>query len=215
MRSKKRYNDFNIKKRSFKNKDKYNRLLFGGNEKSIIQKLCKGRPIEECTGNCMYINGKLRKYCKRKNICKKGCQYPCQKIEFNNKIYCIPPDGAGEPQKLEDVIDILSELEITIDDDTLESSTLEPNTLDTDTSNLQTLDNEILTTNLDTDRDNYKDLYSKPKLTMGNTDNLNKDIVTQCNGENHIHNFEKGSVASVLYMNIPEVNNRSGECSIL
>ena len=77
------------------------------------QRICKGRAKEDCidgTGNCQYIDGAKRKYCKRVSKCKKGCQAPCQKIMYNNNAYCIPPDKDGKPQNIEDVKEILSEL---------------------------------------------------------------------------------------------------------
>ncbi len=114
---KKKY--INRSKYKLKNTNKYN-FLIGGEDTDISQKICKGRTKENCndgTGNCKYIEGKKRKYCKRVSRCKKSCDYPCSKILYKNKMYCIPPDKENKPQQIDDVKDILIEL---IVDDTRE-----------------------------------------------------------------------------------------------
>ena len=107
------------KKHSLTYLSKQNNRLYintiGGED--INTKICRGRSKDDCndgTGNCKYVDGAKRKYCKRVSKCKKGCGAPCAKLEIKGKSYCVPPDINGNPQKIEDIQDILSEL--TMDD---------------------------------------------------------------------------------------------------
>ena len=113
VRSKK--NNKKISKNRTKRNTNNNYNISLGDENVHIneQKICKGRTKDSCidgTENCEYIEDVKRKYCKRVSKCKKSCQAPCQKINYNQKMYCLPPDKEGNPQKIEDVKDILSEL---------------------------------------------------------------------------------------------------------
>ena len=141
------------KKRSKQRTNLTNNIYYISKGGDITQKICKGRKKDECddgTGNCKYIDGSKRKYCKRVSKCKKSCGAPCQKIDYDNKVYCIPPDKYGNQQNFEDVKDILSELVI-------EGSTEQGEKIIENTSNDLKLKEKQQNDNIDNDNDNNKD----------------------------------------------------------
>lgn len=190
---------------------KYN-IVKGG--ENTPPKLCKGRTKEQCndgTGDCKYIEGTKRKYCKRVNICKKSCDLPCSKIENNGKLYCIPPDKNGNPRSLDDVKDILAEFEADINIESIESNELDKIELN-DQENLNEKDN---TQNININ-DNL-DIVEEKILKTDQIVNI-KSNITSSNKSNEINqenvNLEEGSVSSILYGK-SNYDSSIGSCSIL
>ena len=190
----------------------------------IHPKICRGRSKDDCndgTGNCKYVDGAKRKYCKRVSKCKKGCGAPCAKLEIKGKSYCVPPDINGNPQKIEDVQDILSEL--TMDDNS--SAPLISDSDNTSIDNMQNVDDYQSTSNIDNTQNvndsddsgyidntqNVNDYQSNSsihtKKTQINKLDLNKNIVEDIG--------ESGSVGSILYGKTDTYSNTTGSCSIL
>ena len=180
-----------------------------GGENSI-PKLCKGRTKEQCndnTGDCKYIDGAKRKYCKRVNICKRSCNYPCTKVENNGINYCIPPDKKGNPQSLEDVKDIMSEFEADIE--TNESEQIDK--IDEIEYNIQQDLNE---THKSKNSEITKYEIDKNEDIVENNIKSDNTINKSLNVNENDNNYEKGSVSSVLYSKSTYDGN-IGSCSIL
>jgi len=223
-----------IKKKKIKNRSKYilkntNKYNFsiGGEDKDIVQKICKGRTKEDCndgTGNCKYIEGNKRKYCKRVSRCNKSCDFPCSKIKYNEKMYCIPPDKDGNPQQIDDVKDILNEL---IAEDTPEKveQIIENNELNQDIVNEDIVNEDIVN----------EDIVNEDIVKQDNIDisirleqqQLNDNIIINKKMKNNEKanviidtlkldspSEEKGSIASILYSK-SNYDNNVGSCSIL
>jgi hypothetical protein len=207
---------------------RYN-ILTGG---EINQRICKGRSKEDCndgTGNCKYIDGKKRKYCKRTIRCKKTCGPPCEKIEYNKKMYCIPPDKNGNKQTFQDVKDIISELVIEnkdeIDEIIVEKKLDDVNLTDSNDGNLSENQQNVNDSNDVNLTDNpQNDNYSND-INSNNEDKIlekatyrdpviSKDTFENNHENNNENNVEKGSVASILYGK-KMYDKNTGSCSIL
>ena len=213
------------KKHSLTYLSKQNNRLYintiGGED--INTKICRGRSKDDCndgTGNCKYVDGAKRKYCKRVSKCKKGCGAPCAKLEIKGKSYCVPPDINGNPQKIEDIQDILSEL--TMDDNI--SAPLISESDNTPIDNTQNVD-DYQSNNIENQQNvndseysgyidntqNVDDYQSNSsihtKKTQINKLDLNKNIVEDIG--------ESGSVGSILYGKTDTYSNTTGSCSIL
>ena len=229
------------KKHSLTYLSKQNNRLYintiGGED--INTKICRGRSKDDCndgTGNCKYVDGAKRKYCKRVSKCKKGCGAPCAKLEVKGKSYCVPPDINGNPQKIEDILDILSEL--TMDDNI--SGPLISDSDNTPIDNTQNVDDYQSTSNIqneqnvnDSDDSGYIDNTqnvndSDDSGYIDNTQNVddsqsNNSIPTKKTkntkldlNENIVEDIgESGSVASILYGKTDTYSNTTGSCSIL
>ena len=208
-----------IKNRSkyrLKNTNKYN-ISIGGEDKNIAQKICKGRTKEDCndgSGNCKYVEGDKRKYCKRVSRCKKSCDYPCSKIKYNEKMYCIPPDKDGNPQQIDDVKDILNEL---IAEDTTETveQIIENIEVNQDIVKQDIVNQDIVKQDIIDDSISQKQPQLKDNIIinkkMKNNEKANVIIDTL---KLDSPSEEKGSIASILYGK-SNYDNNVGSCSIL
>jgi hypothetical protein len=209
VRIKKNYN--NISKKIFRQNTKKSIKSVGGENTNLSQRICKGRTKEDCidgTGNCQYIDGAKRKYCKRVSKCKKGCQAPCAKIMYNNKSYCLPPDKNGNPQTIEDVKDILSEL---IVDDTTEKNQNDVSKENIINQPISDNTNDLTQNELEQNTPMKENINRNPK----HSSNQNNETETKIEKKNEeIHNEEKGSVVAILYGK-SSYDTTTGSCSIL
>jgi hypothetical protein len=214
------------KKHSLTYLSKQNNRLYintiGGED--INPKICRGRSKDDCndgTGNCKYVDGAKRKYCKRVSKCKKGCGAPCAKLEIKGKSYCVPPDINGNPQKIEDIQDILSEL--TIDDNI--SAPLISDSDNTPIDSSKNVDDYQSTSSIENQQNvndsddsgyidntqNVDDSQSNNSIPTKKTKNTKLDL-----NENIVEDIgESGSVASILYGKTDTYSNTTGSCSIL
>jgi hypothetical protein len=214
---KKKAKNKNRSKYSFKKTNKYN-ISIGGEDKSITQKICKGRTKEDCndeSGNCKYIEGDKRKYCKRVSRCKKSCDYPCSKIKYNEKMYCIPPDKDGNPQQIEDVKEILNELIAEDATPETDEQIIENIEVNQDIVN-QDLVNQDIVKQSDIDA---SVLQEHPQLNDNiiinkKIQNIEKQNIITDTLKLDVPSEEKGSIASILYGK-SNYDNNVGSCSIL
>jgi hypothetical protein len=227
-----------IKKKRSRIKQKINQAHYTYNISTggdVTQKICKGRSKEDCndgTGNCKYIDGKKRKYCKRTITCKKSCGPPCQKLEYNNKMYCIPPDKNGNQQTFEDVKEIISEL--VIEDNNEKDEIIVEKKLD-DVNLTHSNDGNLTENQQNVTNSNDVNLTEKQQNdnhssdVNGNNGNNREKILEKATNRKPIiikdtienndknsdeNNEEKGSVASILYSKSAYDTN-TGSCSIL